>query len=143
MNDKTGDTGRSSVVSAQNIRRTYHFGEPVHALDGASLSLPEGSFTAVMGPSGSGKSTLMNLLGCLDTPDEGTVEINGQSVTTLSENERARLRGTEIGFVFQTFNLMSRLSAAENVTLPMVFHDAVSEGHRSRALQLPQTRWTW
>jgi putative ABC transport system ATP-binding protein len=86
-----------------------------------------------MGPSGSGKSTLMNMLGCLDTPDEGDIEIRGQSVADLSEGERAELRGTEIGFVFQQFNLMPRLTAAENVTLPMVFNRAVDESRRERA----------
>ncbi len=125
-----------SVVAADDVRRTYYMGEPVHALDGVSLALPEGSYTAVMGPSGSGKSTLMNLLGCLDTPDEGTVEIAGQSVSELSGAARARLRGTEIGFIFQTFNLMPRLTAAENVTLPMVFNDDVEVGRRERAEQL-------
>jgi putative ABC transport system ATP-binding protein len=125
-----------AVVRATDLRRTYYLGEPVHALDGVSLSLPNGSFTAVMGPSGSGKSTLMNMLGCLDTPDEGSVEIGDQSVTGLSEAARARLRGTEIGFVFQTFNLMPRLTAAENVTLPLVFNKDVDEGRRERAQTL-------
>ncbi|MFC4988110.1 ABC transporter ATP-binding protein [Saliphagus infecundisoli] len=122
-----------SPVVARDVRRTYYMGESVDALDGVSLSLPAGSYTAVMGPSGSGKSTLMNLLGCLDTPDEGTVEIGGRSVGDLSGGERARLRGTEIGFVFQTFNLMPRLTAAENVTLPLVFHDGVEAGRHERA----------
>ncbi len=98
-----------------------------------TLSLPEGSFTAVMGPSGSGKSTLMNMVGCLDTPDEGTVGVSGQDVAALSGGERAALRGTELGFIFQQFNLMPRLTAAENVTIPMVFNDAVDEGRRERA----------
>jgi putative ABC transport system ATP-binding protein len=89
-----------------------------------------------MGPSGSGKSTLMNLLGCLDTPDEGTIEIDGQSVAELSDAKRARLRGTKIGFVFQQFNLMPRLTAAENVTLPMVFNDVIDTNRRARARDL-------
>jgi putative ABC transport system ATP-binding protein len=121
------------IAAVENVRRTYYLGEPVHALDGVSLALPEGSFTAVMGPSGSGKSTLMNLLGCLDTPTEGTVEIDGQRVSELSGSQRARLRGTEIGFIFQTFNLMPRLTAAENVTLPLVFNNDVDVGRRERA----------
>jgi putative ABC transport system ATP-binding protein len=121
------------VVTLSDVRRTYYLGEPVHALDGVSLTLPEGSFTAVMGPSGSGKSTLMNMLGCLDTPDEGTVEIDDADVTTLSGAERANLRGTELGFIFQQFNLMPRLTAAENVTMPMVFNNAVDAGRRERA----------
>lgn len=130
------ENSKEQVVTARNVRRTYYLGEPVHALDGVSLALPSGSFTAVMGPSGSGKSTLMNLLGCLDTPDEGTIQLGGQSVSTLSGNERARLRGTEIGFIFQTFNLMPRLTAAENVTMPMVFNSDVDVGRRERATQL-------
>jgi len=124
------------VVAAENVRRTYHLGEPVHALDEVSLDLTDGSYTAVMGPSGSGKSTLLNLFGCLDTPDEGTITIDGRSVGDLSGVERARLRGTRLGFVFQTFNLMPRLTAAENVTLPMVFHDAVGVDRRERAREL-------
>ena len=127
---------KQAVVSAQNVRRTYYLGEPVHALDGVSLDLGRGSFTAVMGPSGSGKSTLMNLLGCLDTPDEGSVFINDQRVGALSGSQRARLRGTEIGFIFQTFNLMPRLTAAENVTLPLVFNSSIDVGRRERAEQL-------
>jgi len=126
----------SAVVSATDVQRTYHLGEPVHALDGVSLTLPEGSFTAVMGPSGSGKSTLLNLLGCLDTPDEGKIEISGKSVAALSGGERARLRGMEIGFVFQTFNLVPRLTAAENVAMPLVFHNAVDQNRRKRAERL-------
>jgi putative ABC transport system ATP-binding protein len=133
---QTQSLSTDTVVATRNARRTYYLGEPVHALDGVSLSLPAGSFTAVMGPSGSGKSTLMNLLGCLDTPDEGEVEIGGQRVTELSDSKRAHLRGTEIGFIFQTFNLMPRLTAAENVTLPMVFNNDVEAGRRERAEQL-------
>lgn len=109
------------AVDVRDVRKTYHVGEPVHALDGVSLDLPRGSYTAVMGPSGSGKSTLMNLIGCLDTPTDGTVVVNDADVTTLSDRERTSLRGRKIGFVFQTFNLMPKLTAAENVALPMVF----------------------
>jgi putative ABC transport system ATP-binding protein len=123
----------NATVSLGNVRRTYYLGEPVHALDGVSLDLPDGSFTAVMGPSGSGKSTLMNMVGCLDTPDEGTVHVEGRNVTALSGSERAQLRGTELGFIFQQFNLMPRLTAAENVTLPLVFNDAVDVDRRERA----------
>jgi putative ABC transport system ATP-binding protein len=133
---RTQEPATNDVVSIRNARRTYYLGEPVHALDGVSLSLPEGSFTAVMGPSGSGKSTLMNLLGCLDTPDEGELEIDGTQVAELSNAQRARLRGTEIGFIFQTFNLMPRLTAAENATMPMVFNKDVDMGRRERAEEL-------
>jgi len=133
---RTQSQTTDAVVSMRNARRTYYLGEPVHALTDVSLTLPEGSFTAFMGPSGSGKSTLMNLLGCLDTPDEGTIEIDGRSVTELSGTERANLLGSELGFVFQQFNLMPRLTAAENVTLPMVFTDAIDQSRRERAKEL-------
>jgi putative ABC transport system ATP-binding protein len=132
----TDSPGAEPVVVAENVQRTYYLGEPVHALAGVSLALPDGSFTAVMGPSGSGKSTLMNVLGCLDTPDEGEVTIDGEPISSLSEAERARLRGTEIGFVFQTFNLMPRLTAAENVTLPLVFNEAIDQSRQERANEL-------
>jgi len=111
----------SPTVEATGLRRTYTVGEPVHALDDVSLSLPAGSFTAVMGPSGSGKSTLLNVVGCLDTPTAGTLALAGREVSGLSSRELARIRGREVGFVFQTFNLLPRLSALENVRLPTVF----------------------
>ena len=130
------DGAEEPAVSLDDVRKTYQLGEPVHALDGVSLSIERGSYTAVMGPSGSGKSTLMNLVGCLDTPTEGTVRVDGRDVVTLSDRERTRLRGEEIGFVFQTFNLMPRLTAAENVTLPMVFQDVPRGERRSRAIEL-------
>lgn len=122
MKGKASDpeTREKAAISVRDVRRTYHVGEPVHALDGISLELPQQSYTAVMGPSGSGKSTLMNLVGCLDTPTEGTVIVDGQDVASLSDRERTRLRGQKIGFIFQTFNLMPRLTALENVALPMV-----------------------
>ncbi|THE64420.1 ABC transporter ATP-binding protein [Salinadaptatus halalkaliphilus] len=126
----------STAVALEDVGRTYQLAEPVHAVDGVSLELENGSFTAVMGPSGSGKSTLMNLIGCLDTPTAGGIEIGGNPVANLSNAERARLRGTEIGFVFQTFNLMPRLTAAENVSLPLVFHDDVDQDRRERAREL-------
>jgi putative ABC transport system ATP-binding protein len=118
------------AVSLQEVRKTYQVGEPVHALDGVSLTVPRGSYTAVMGPSGSGKSTLMNLIGCLDTPTEGHIDVNGEEVTTMSDRERTRIRGDEVGFVFQTFNLMPRLTALENVALPLVFK-GVDRGERT------------
>jgi putative ABC transport system ATP-binding protein len=121
------------AVELSDVRKTYHLGEPVHALDGVSLTIPSGSYTAVMGPSGSGKSTLMNLVGCLDTPSEGRVEVGGEDVSGLSENGKATLRGEKVGFVFQTFNLMPRLTAAENVALPMVFRDRSREERSDRA----------
>ncbi|WP_247003844.1 ABC transporter ATP-binding protein [Halosolutus gelatinilyticus] len=125
-----------AAVAVQDVRKTYQVGEPVHALDGVSLKLKRGSYTAVMGPSGSGKSTLMNLIGCLDTPTEGRVIVNGKDVTQLSSRERTRLRGSEIGFVFQTFNLMPRLTAQENIVQPMVAQKVSRSERNERAKQL-------
>ena len=125
-----------TAVSLSNVRKTYRIGEPVHALDGVSLEVPRGSYTAIMGPSGSGKSTLMNLVGCLDTPTEGTVVVGGQDVRTLGDRERTRLRGTEVGFVFQTFNLMPRLNAVENVALPQLFQGVGRAERLERARNL-------
>jgi putative ABC transport system ATP-binding protein len=118
------------AVALVDARKTYQLGEPVHALDGVTIDVPRGSYTAVMGPSGSGKSTLMNLVGCLDTPTEGRVFVDGADVGAMTDRERTRLRGEEVGFVFQTFNLMPRLQAVENVALPLVFQ-GVSKDERS------------
>jgi len=125
------------AVVLDGVRKTYQLGgQPVHALRDVSLRLPRGSYTAVMGPSGSGKSTLMNLVGCLDTPTEGRVVVDGTEVTGLSEEARTEIRGTEIGFVFQTFNLMPRLTAAENVALPMLFQGVPGRQRDQRAADL-------
>ncbi|WP_458189388.1 ABC transporter ATP-binding protein [Haladaptatus sp. NG-WS-4] len=126
----------SDAVTLTDIRKTYYLGEPVHALDGVTLSIPLGSYTGVMGPSGSGKSTLLNLIGCLDTPTEGTIHINGREVTDLSDSERTTVRGEEVGFVFQTFNLMPRLTARENVALPLIFQNISRSERRDRADEL-------
>ncbi|RZH68918.1 ABC transporter ATP-binding protein [Natrinema altunense] len=127
---------RETAVSLENVRKTYRIGEPVHALDGVSLAVPRGSYTAIMGPSGSGKSTLMNLVGCLDTPTAGEVVVGGRPVGELGDRERTRLRGTEVGFVFQTFNLMPRLNALENVALPQLFQGIDRAERRERARDL-------
>jgi len=125
-----------AAVSLADVTKTYDMGGTVYALRDLSLEVPRGSYTAVMGPSGSGKSTLLNLVGCLDTPTEGGLTVDGADVVAMSDRERTRLRGGEIGFVFQTFNLMPKLTAAENVALPMVFQ-GVSRGERStRAAEL-------
>ncbi len=132
-----GEEGPSeSAVSLVDVRRTYHAGQPVHALDGVTLDVPRGSYTAVMGPSGSGKSTLLNLVGCLDTATSGEVWVAGRDVGALSGRERTALRGSEIGFVFQTFNLMPRMTAAENVALPMVFQSVGRAERREHARSL-------
>ena len=132
--DGTTETG--TAVALEDVRKTYQLGEPVHALDGVSLEVRRGSYTAIMGPSGSGKSTLMNLVGCLDTPTAGTVVVDGRDVSALSERERTTLRGTTVGFVFQTFNLMPRLTALENVALPQLFQGVDRTTRRERARDL-------
>lgn len=128
--------GAGNAVTVRDVVKTYRMGAPVRALDGVSFGLPRGSYTAVMGPSGSGKSTLMNLIGCLDTPTDGTVVVNDREVTRLSDRERTRLRGREIGFVFQTFNLMPKLTAEENVALPMIFQGVSRAERTERARHL-------
>lgn len=110
------------LISIQNLRKTYIMGlEKVHALQDVSLGIKKNEYVALMGPSGSGKSTLMNLLGCLDTPTSGDYVLNNINVSTMTDSELAEVRNKEIGFVFQTFNLLPRLSALENVALPLVY----------------------
>ncbi|ERH07708.1 MAG: ABC-type antimicrobial peptide transport system, ATPase component [Halonotius sp. J07HN4] len=114
-------TADDPTVVVEEVSKHYTVGSRVTALDSVSLTLDPGSYTAIMGPSGSGKSTLLNLIGGLDTPSTGDVTVDGKPVSTADEDERAAIRGTDIGFVFQTFNLMPRLTAVENVALPLVF----------------------
>ena len=112
----------SAIISVDELTKTYIMGTTkVHALRGINLEIQENEFVALMGASGSGKSTLMNLIGCLDTPSSGTYSLNGTNVSTLNDDELAEIRNKEIGFVFQTFNLLPRLSALENVALPLVY----------------------
>jgi putative ABC transport system ATP-binding protein len=124
------------AVKLQDVRKTYLVGEPVHAVDGVSLELERGSYTAVMGPSGSGKSTLMNLIGCLDTATDGSVWVGDQEIGKLSDSDRTELRGNQIGFVFQTFNLMPKLTARDNVALPLVFQGVDRTERLERAQDL-------
>ena len=112
----------TSIIEASELRKTYQIGEvQVHALDGLDVRIEKGAYIALMGPSGSGKSTLMNVLGCLDTPTSGEYVLNGNDVSSLSDDELAEIRNKEIGFVFQTFNLLPRYTALENVALPMIY----------------------
>jgi len=120
----------SLVIKIRGIRRDFPLGqEVVKVLKGIDLDIEKGEYLALMGPSGSGKSTLMNLLGCLDTPTEGTYELSGADVSNMTDDELAEIRNKEIGFVFQTFNLLPRTTALENVALPMVYA-GVSKGDR-------------
>jgi putative ABC transport system ATP-binding protein len=110
------------IIETHNLARMYKMGDNiVNALQSVSISIDRGEYVAFMGPSGSGKSTLMNIVGCLDTPSSGTYMLNGQLVSEMTENELADVRNKEIGFVFQTFNLLPRASALENVALPLVY----------------------
>ncbi len=110
------------IISVKDLKKTYIMGtEKVHALKSITLDIKKNEYVALMGPSGSGKSTLMNLLGCLDTPTAGDYVLNGENVSTLDDSELAEVRNKEIGFVFQTFNLLPRLSSLENVALPLVY----------------------
>ena len=121
------------LIKLQDIRKIYTLGEmKVEALRGISLSIEQGEFVALMGPSGSGKTTLMNILGCLDRPTDGSYLLNGQEVVTMSRDARARLRNQNIGFVFQTFNLLARTNALENVELPLLYARGVSRRQRHK-----------
>jgi putative ABC transport system ATP-binding protein len=124
-----------SLIRLQNISRRYKMGaEIVHALRSVSLEIARGEYVAIMGPSGSGKSTLMNLLGCLDTPTEGSYELNGVQVGEMNDNHLAEIRNREIGFVFQTFNLLARSTALRNVELPLIYAGVTAHERRQQAL---------
>ena len=112
----------NAVIRLQNLERFYQMGaETIHALDGITLDIERNEYTAIMGPSGSGKSTLMNVIGCLDTPTNGQYWLNGQLVSAMNDSQLARARNRDIGFVFQTFNLLSRMTALSNVEVPLIY----------------------
>ena len=128
---------KQAVITLEGIKKTYVNGKlTVPVLHGIDLSIYEGEFTSIMGPSGSGKSTFMNILGCLDRPTEGSYRLDGQEVAHLSDDELAYVRNKRIGFVFQSFNLLPKLTALDNVALPMVYAGVSKQERKERASQL-------
>ena len=126
-----------NVIEIRNIIRDFKLGqETVHVLKGIDLDIKRGEYVAIMGPSGSGKSTLMNLLGCLDTPTAGSYLLNGKDVSQMTDDELADIRNTEIGFVFQTFNLLPRTTALDNVALPMIYAGQSKKVREERAAEV-------
>ena len=124
-----------AIIRIRGLTRQYDMGgETIHALRGVSLEIRRNEYVAIMGPSGSGKSTMMNMLGCLDTPSDGEYWLNGQEVSRLSDDALARVRNKEIGFVFQTFNLLPRSTALQNVELPLVYAGTSAKDRRERAV---------
>ena len=122
------------LIETRDLWKTYVMGdEEIHALRGVSIEIERGEYVAIMGPSGSGKSTLMNLIGCLDTPSKGSYLLNGKQVSQMNDNELARIRNEEIGFVFQTFNLLPRATALHNVELPLVYAGVAAKDRQERA----------
>jgi putative ABC transport system ATP-binding protein len=128
-----------ALIETQDIWKTYVMGtEEIHALRGVSMFIERGEYVAIMGPSGSGKSTLMNLIGCLDTPSKGSYLLNGKQVGQMNDDELARIRNEEIGFVFQTFNLLPRATALHNVELPLVYAGVPAKDRLARAKEAMQ-----
>lgn len=126
-----------NVIKIRNIVRDFKLGqEIIHVLKGIDLDIDSGEYVAIMGPSGSGKSTLMNIIGCLDTATSGTYVLNGKDVSKMSDDELADIRNSEIGFVFQTFNLLPRTTALENVALPMVYAGVSKTDRTKRAMEV-------
>jgi putative ABC transport system ATP-binding protein len=136
-NGTAADGSERALIEIGDLTKRYMMGsQEVWALDGVTLSIEEGEYVAVMGPSGSGKSTLMNMLGCLDTPTGGTYYLRGEDVSTFSDNELAEIRNREIGFVFQTFNLLPRVNCLRNAELPLIYAGMSKRERRERAAEV-------
>jgi len=139
-NGNSANADNSVLMEIQDLWKTYQMGtEEIHALRGVSFQIMRGSYVAIMGPSGSGKSTLMNLIGCLDTPSKGNYYLNTRLVSEMDDDELAHIRNKEIGFVFQTFNLLPRATALHNVELPLIYNGTPSSERKERAVKALQS----
>jgi len=133
------NNGKEVLIKTEDLWKTYQMGaEEIHALRGVSFEIRRGEYVAIMGPSGSGKSTMMNLIGCLDTPSKGKYYLNNRLVSEMNDDELARIRNKEIGFVFQTFNLLPRATALHNVELPLIYNGTPSAERKERAIRALQ-----
>ncbi len=138
-NGNSGKTEDNVLIAIDDLWKTYQMGaEEIHALRGVTFDIIRGSYVAIMGPSGSGKSTMMNLIGCLDTPSKGKYYLNTRLVSDMDDDELAHIRNKEIGFVFQTFNLLPRASALHNVELPLIYNGTPSSERKERAMKALQ-----
>jgi len=138
-NGNSANTDSNMLIDIEDLWKTYQMGsEEIHALRGVSFQILRGSYVAIMGPSGSGKSTMMNLIGCLDTPTKGKYMLNTRLVSDMDDDELAHIRNKEIGFVFQTFNLLPRASALHNVELPLIYNGTPSHERKERAMKALQ-----
>jgi putative ABC transport system ATP-binding protein len=135
MSDASAPATAKPLIELRDVGKTYHRGrEPIEVLKGLNLEMPEGAFEALMGPSGSGKSTLLNLIAGLDSPTHGTIRIGGEDLGRMNEGQRAKWRSQNVGFIFQVYNLLPVLTAAENVELPLLLTSVASSERRARAL---------
>ncbi|HYK88103.1 MAG TPA: ABC transporter ATP-binding protein [Acidobacteriota bacterium] len=140
MSGTNGNTGQNDVlIKTEDLWKTYVMGaEEIHALRGVSFEIRRGEYVAIMGPSGSGKSTMMNLIGCLDTPSKGNYFLNSKLVSEMNDDDLAHIRNKEIGFVFQTFNLLARATALHNVELPLIYNGTPAHERKERAMKALQ-----
>jgi len=139
-NGNTAGTDGDILIKIEDLWKTYQMGaEEIHALRGVSFTIKRGAYVAIMGPSGSGKSTMMNLIGCLDTPSKGQYYLNTRLVSEMDDDELAHIRNKEIGFVFQTFNLLPRASALHNVELPLIYNGTPAHERKDRAIEALQS----